>query len=121
LTAGADSSNAASRTQAARPALDRKEQKRAEAAQRQARSNEKKTAQKRVRDLETQIHDLEVKQADLAAELEKPENYSGGRAMQINRELMEVVDQLAEKTAEWEAAATKLAELETPEDTVKVE
>jgi len=92
-----------------------KEQKRAEAQQRQARTNEKRAAQQRVRDLEKQIHDLEIKQSELAAELEKPESYSGGRAMQINRELMHVVDSLAEKTTEWEAAATKLTELDAPD------
>lgn len=95
--------------------VDRKQQKRLEAEQRQARANEKKAAQKRVRDLEKEIHDLEVKQTELAAELEKPESYAGGRAMQINRELMHIVDDLAAKTTEWEAAAIKLEELDAPE------
>ena len=78
-------------------------------------------AQQRVRDLEKQIQDLEAKQAALAAELEKPESYAGGRAMEINRELMQVVDALAAKTTEWEHAATKLTELETPENAVTVD
>lgn len=65
--------------------------------------------------LEKQIQELETKQAELAAELEKPESYEGGRAMEINRELMHVVDDLAAKTAEWETAATKLTELDAPE------
>ncbi len=121
LTAGADPSGEASRAQPTRNNTDRKEQKRAEAARRQARSNEKRAAQQRVRDLEKEIQGLESKQAELAAELEKPESYSGGRAMQINRELMEVVDALAAKTSEWEAAATKLTELETPESAVTTE
>ena len=47
--------------------------------------------------------------------MEKPESYQGGRAMQINRELMHVVDDLAAKTAEWESAAMKLEELDAPE------
>ena len=121
LTAGADPSGQENRTQAPRNNVDRKEQKRLEAAQRQARSNEKRAAQQRVRDLEKQIQDLEAKQAALAAELEKPESYAGGRAMEINRELMQVVDALAAKTSEWERAATKLTELETPENAVTVE
>jgi ATP-binding cassette subfamily F protein 3 len=110
--------NVNSRTTNHEPRADRKEQKRAEAQQRQARANEKRAAQQRVRDLEKQIHDLEIKQAELAAELEKPESYEGGRANQINRELTHVVDSLAEKTAEWEAAATQLTELETPESSM---
>ena len=68
--------------------LDRKEQKRQEAAQRQARSNQKSEIQKRISSLEKEIADLEAKERDYAAELEKPETYhSGGRATQINREL----------------------------------
>jgi ATP-binding cassette subfamily F protein 3 len=101
----------------ARP-VDRKEQKRLEAKQRQARSNETRAAHQLVRNLEKEIHDLEIKQAELAAELEKPESYAGGRAMQINRELMEVVDNLAAKTVAWEAAAVRLEELDAPEPDV---
>jgi ATP-binding cassette subfamily F protein 3 len=97
------------------PAVDRKEQKRREAAQRQARSTEQRAQHQLVRKLEKEIQDLEAKQAELAAELEKPESYTGGRAMQINRELMAVVDELAAKTTEWEAAAVKLEELDAPE------
>ncbi len=96
-------------------AVDRKEQKRREAAQRQARTKEQREQHQIVRTLEKQIQELEAKQGELAAELEKPESYAGGRAMQINRELMAVVDDLAAKTAEWETAAVKLEELETPE------
>jgi ATP-binding cassette, subfamily F, member 3 len=90
------------------PRMDRKEQKRLEAEQRQSRSKEKRAEHQYVRELEKQIQQLEARQIELAAELEKPESYEGGRAMQINRELMEVVDALAAKTPEWEAAATKL-------------
>ncbi len=35
--------------------------------------------------------------------------------MQINRELVEVQDRLEEATKEWEAAATKLAEIDAAE------
>jgi ATP-binding cassette subfamily F protein 3 len=55
-----------------------------------------------------QIATLEGKQRDLTAELEKPETYeSGGRAVEINRELMAVADDLARVTAEWEALAAQ--------------
>src|SRR5208282_159280 len=70
----------------AMPAVDRKEQKRKEATQRQARSTKKSEIQKRIAALEKEIADLEAKERDYAAELEKPETYhSGGRATQINR------------------------------------
>jgi ATP-binding cassette subfamily F protein 3 len=112
LTAGA--TPAASRA-APVAGTSRKEQKRAEAEQRQARARARREQLQLVRQLEKEINELETKQAELTTELEKPESYTGGRAMQINRELMHVVDELAGKTAEWEAAATQLTELETPD------
>ncbi len=96
------------------PQTDRKEQKRLEAVQRQARSNKKSEIQKRIAALEKEIADLEGQERDLAAELEKPETYhSGGRATQINRELLIVSDRLPEVTAAWEAAAAELEQLES--------
>ena len=96
----------------AAPAVDRKEQKRKEAEQRQARSRKRQEIQKRIAALEKEIAELEAKEKELAAELEKPESYAGGRAMQINRELMHIHDRLPVATAEWEAAGTELAEWE---------
>ena len=97
---------------ARRPSPDRQEQKRMEAEQRQARSRKRQEIQKRIAALEKEIAELEAKEKELAAELEKPESYAGGRAMQINRELIHVHDRLPLATAEWEAAGTELAELE---------
>lgn len=95
------------------PQVDRKEQRRIEAEQRQARSKKRKELQTRSAALEKEITDLEAKERDYAAELEKPETYhSGGRATQINRELCHVTDRLAEATAEWEKTSTELAALE---------
>jgi len=92
------------------PKVDRKEQKRIEAGQRQARSNKKQEIQKRIAVLEKEIADLEVREGELAAELEKPEAYAnGGRATHINRELMKIHDRLPLATAEWEAAGEDLA------------
>ena len=94
------------------PALkvDRKEQKRLEAQQRQARSGEKKAQQQLVHKLEKEIQELEAKQTELTAELEKPETYEKpGRAQEINRELAHVQERLAAATPEWEAAESKLA------------
>ena len=95
------------------PQVDRKEQKRIEAEQRQARSKKRKELQTRITALEKEIADLETQERDYAAELEKPETYhSGGRATQINRELCHVTDRLAEATKEWEAASAELNQLE---------
>ena len=94
-------------------ALSRKEQKRREAEQRQALSAERKAQQRLVARLETEIAELEARQTELTAELEKPETYDqSGRAMAVNRELQDALQRLARLTPEWEAAATRLAELE---------
>jgi ATP-binding cassette subfamily F protein 3 len=113
-TAQTSSSQAVQPVQkASEPPVDRKEQKRLEAAQRQARSNKKSAIQKRLAALEKEIAELETKERELAAELEKPETYhSGGRATLINRELMEVSDRLPLATAEWEAAGAELTGFE---------
>ena len=90
--------------------VDRKEQKRLEAIQRQSRSGEKKAQQQIVHKLEKEIQELEDKQTELTAELELPETYNKpGRAQEINRELAHVQDRLAQATPEWEAAESKLA------------
>jgi ATP-binding cassette, subfamily F, member 3 len=63
--------------------------------------------------LEQRVSELETKQNELTAELEKPETYAqAGRAQHLNRELSAIVDQLHAATAEWEKAATQLSELE---------
>ena len=92
------------------PAVDRKEQKQLEAAQRQGRSGDRKAQQQLVHKLEKQISALETQQGDLTVEMEKPETYAkAGAAMHLNRELMGVQHQLETLNAEWEAAAQKLA------------
>jgi ATP-binding cassette subfamily F protein 3 len=96
-----------------RPVVDRKEQKRLEAEQRQSRSNKRKGQQQLVHQLEKQIQELEQRQGELTAELEKQETYEApGRAMQINRELVEIQDDLARVTRRWEEEATKLAAID---------
>ncbi|TAL03942.1 MAG: ABC transporter ATP-binding protein [Verrucomicrobia bacterium] len=100
-------------SKSAEPTVDRKEQRRFEAEQRQALSRKKQEIQKRIAALEKEIATLETKERELAAELERPETYNaGGRATQINRELMEVSDRLPEATSEWEAAAQELAAMD---------
>ena len=93
--------------------MDPAKQKRLEAAQRQARSGKKSELQKRSATLEKEIADLEAKERDYAAELEKPETYhSGGRATQINRELSHVTNRLEAANAEWEKVGAELTAFE---------
>ena len=121
LTAGGGNTDAAGGrksgsegTRASGNATSRKEQKRLEAEQRQARSRERKEQQQVVHDLEKQIQKLEERQQEITAELERPETYqAGGRAMELNREMRHNGDELAELTPKWEAEASKLAALES--------
>jgi ATP-binding cassette subfamily F protein 3 len=95
------------------PAAPRKEQKRIEAEQRQARSGKRKAQQQIVHKLEKEIAGLEQKQTELTAELEKQETYqTPGRAMHVNRELVEVQERLGELNPQWEKQAAVLAEID---------
>jgi len=97
----------------AKPSHDRKDQKRRQAEQRQARSRERKSQQQIVHQLEKEIAALEARQAELTAELERPETYEQPRrAVEINLELKDILGRLQQVTPEWEAAATKLTELD---------
>jgi ATP-binding cassette subfamily F protein 3 len=94
-----------------RPARDRKEQKRLDAEHRQVRSRERKARQEIVSRLENEIAELETRQAELTADLEKPETYEkSGAALHINRELSDVLQRIERLTAEWEQAASRLEE-----------
>ena len=67
----------------------------------------------KVSQLETMVAALEGKQNDLANELEKPTTYTTpGRALTLNQEIRAVSHDLARTTADWELAATRLAQLE---------
>jgi ATP-binding cassette subfamily F protein 3 len=91
----------------------RKDQKRQEAEKRQARSRGRKAQQQIVHRLEKEIQELEARQAELVAELEKQETYEKpGRAQELNRDLMDVQHRLAELNPEWEQQATRLAALD---------
>jgi ATP-binding cassette subfamily F protein 3 len=100
-------------SQQASAGSSRKDQKRLEAEERQARSRRRRDQQVIVSRLEKEINTLEQRQSELAAELEKPETYQqAGRAMEVNRELLAIREELAELTPRWEAAATALAEID---------
>jgi len=74
----------------------------ARSGQRQARSRERKAQQQIVHRLEKEIAELETRQTELTAELEKPETYEkSGAAVQINRELTDVMEKLEQLTTDW--------------------
>jgi len=115
LTAGVPASGPAAPVKAkpAAPAEDRKEQKRREAAERQARSSARKEHQQVVHRLEKRIAELERRQSEITADLEKPETYEkGGTASILNREMRENEIELARLMPEWEVAAARLAEID---------
>ncbi len=90
--------------------LSRKEQKRSEAAQRQARSRQRQEQRARVDQLEAEIHELETRQAALTREMEDPATYERpGRLEEIARELHAIRERLPAVTASWEDAAIALA------------
>jgi ATP-binding cassette subfamily F protein 3 len=100
-------------TAGAETGASRKEQRRAEAEARQARSRVKREAQQKVTAIEREIATLEAREKDLVAELEAPETYEiRGRALEVNRELTDLHERLAVLHTEWEQAATKVLELE---------
>src|SRR5437867_1576210 len=95
------------------PTTSRKEQKRLEAETRQARSRSRKAQHQVVHKLEKQIQELEARQTELTAELERPETYEKPlQAVSLNRELASVQEALGALSAQWETEATKLAALE---------
>jgi len=90
---------------------ERKEQKRKEAQERQARSSEKKAQQRKVSELEKEIETREARQKILITELENPETYQKPeRITEINRELSDINRRLKELNYEWEIEAEKLTQ-----------
>jgi ATP-binding cassette, subfamily F, member 3 len=87
-----------------------RQERRAAAEQRKAEAKAKRDHEKRVHDLEMHILTLEGRQKELTAELEKPETYeAGGVAMQLNRELLAVTEDLARVTQEWEGVSAAIS------------
>jgi ATP-binding cassette subfamily F protein 3 len=112
LTAGAGAAAATKPREEEPSGISRKEQKRLEAEQRQARSRLRKAQQEIVDALEREIQESEARQAEIVKELELPETYDKpGKAQELNRELAGLQERLAEITPQWEVEATKLAAL----------
>lgn len=90
-----------------------REMRRRRAEEVQARARARRELQSRVGELETQIHDLESRQAELTRALEDPATYAdSARTVEINRELTDLLGALPALNTEWEEAATALDELE---------
>lgn len=84
-------------------------QRRADSEARQAAARERREHEKRVRQLEAEIHDLENRQRELTAKLEDPATYENPSvAMETNRELTGIADALESATAAWEEAVARL-------------
>ncbi len=120
LTAGDKLQNAQPKIEekvSAAPGLgmrEMRERKRAEAEKRKAEAKSKRDQQKHIESLEMQIANLEGRQKDVAAELENPESYAaGGAAVQLNRELLAITEDLARLTAQWEELTQKSAAAST--------
>jgi ATP-binding cassette subfamily F protein 3 len=110
---GALSAPAAKQPQAApvRVSGKTKEQKRQEAEERQARSKVRKDQQQIVYRLEQEINSRERRQAEVIELLNDPSAYSSGKAMELNRELSALGDEIEALNKRWEAAATKLEQI----------
>ncbi len=91
------------------PAVSRKDQKRLEAEDRQARAKDRRDLQRQVKELEAEISRLEAQEKKLVAELEHPDTYNTpGRAMAVNREIQHLHVRLPALHEEWERQAERL-------------
>ena len=88
---------------------DARARKRREAEERQALSKKRKTKQILIDRLETKITELEARQTEITTLLEQPDTYAnGGQAQALNRELMELNEDLEQHNLEWSQAVDAL-------------
>jgi len=89
-----------------------KEQKRAEAEARQARSRLRKEQEEVIAKWEAKVSALENRQKEIVAALENPDTYAdGGKAVALNRDLLHVQEELEAVTAKWENVVEDLERL----------
>ena len=114
VQASAAKPDASDANRTARSGPKTKEQERAEAEARSARSAPLRAAKARVTQLEKEIASLEEQQNNLTNALEAPETYNEpGKAVGLNRELATVVARPEAATSAWEKASNEVAELES--------
>ena len=88
---------------------DAKARKRREAEERQALSKKRKAKQILIDRLEAKITELELRQTEITTLLEQPDTYAnGGQAQALNRELMELNEDLEQHNLEWSQAVDAL-------------
>lgn len=91
-----------------------KEEKRRQAEERAALSRIRNENRNRLRKVEEEVCALEIRQKELTQLLEDPATYQpGGRAVEFNRELMDINDTLESLTTEWEELANKETDFQT--------
>jgi ATP-binding cassette subfamily F protein 3 len=109
---GGVAQSSASPQQKSGRAQERREQKRLEAEERQRLSRLRRELEMSVEDVESEIHKLEQRQAELARAMEDPATYSSGeRAVEINREFSGNKNRLETLTKRWEDTASRLENL----------
>lgn len=97
------------------PQLNQKERRQQAAEIRKAISAQKREVTR----LEEAVSKLEARQTELAQQLEDPAVYQKpGAALRLNQEIRTLVDKLEVATREWEAAATRLHDMEGSGETV---
>jgi ATP-binding cassette subfamily F protein 3 len=93
----------------ARPQPDTTQKKPERSTAKRINPKELRRLRSEVGKLEKAVTDLEAKQVEITAALEDPDTYNEvGRALQLNRELTAIGDQIQKATKAWEAAATRL-------------
>ena len=97
-----------------KPVFKTKEQKRAEAVARQEAAAKRRAMEKTISDFEEDILRLEARQKEIVAALESPATYEDkGAAYSLNRELLEIDEELRAVSEEWERAVAELSALNT--------
>jgi ATP-binding cassette subfamily F protein 3 len=93
---------------------DRRNQRRIQAEARQTLSRQRREQENLVRDLESRIHALEQRQAELTDRMQHPDTYAQAEvAVETQREFTAGVLELKRLNAQWEEAAIRLTKLES--------
>jgi ATP-binding cassette subfamily F protein 3 len=88
-----------------------KEQRRAEADARNAAAREKREREAELLGLEARVMELEARQREVALALQDPAVHEpGGSAVELNRKMRRIAQELAEANIRWEQLATAVAE-----------
>ncbi|MDA3884777.1 MAG: ABC-F family ATP-binding cassette domain-containing protein [Candidatus Delongbacteria bacterium] len=95
-----------------KPSFKSKEQKKVEAAQRNAQYKETKVFKDKLLKVEKEIEDLELRKDEIEIALSTQEFSDMNRTVELSREIGEIEKNLAYKMMEWEEVHSKLDEIE---------